>query len=174
MIMISNFLFNFINFLGIVSFFWLITNIIYFIFNSSKNCSSSYVISPLTSFLLALRVVLVAKLVILSILSLKRFILAPYTSFLTTSFFATSLSLLQSTGTGTNLSASNLSTLYSKLAKLTFLANFNASTHLAFYNILLMHDNYINLIQLSLFLLKILVLENIHSLILCLFYQSNC
>ena len=64
-------------------------------------------ISPLTSFVLALRVVLVAKLVISGILSSIFFILALYTSFLTTSFFTTSLSLLKSTGTGTNLSTSN-------------------------------------------------------------------
>ena len=37
--------------------------------------------------------------------------------FLTTSFFATSLSLLKSTGAGTNLSISNLSTLLFKLLK---------------------------------------------------------
>ena len=52
-------------------------------------------ISPLTSFILALRVVLVAKLVISGILSSIFFILALYTSFLTTSFFTTSLSLLK-------------------------------------------------------------------------------
>ena len=38
--------------------------------------------------------------------------------FLTTSFFATSLSLLKSTGAGTNLSISNLSTLLLELLKL--------------------------------------------------------
>ena len=65
----------------------------------------------LTLFILALRVVLVAKLVISGILSSIFFILALYTSFLTTSFFTTSLSLLKSTGTGTNLSTSNLSAL---------------------------------------------------------------
>ena len=45
-------------------------------------------------------------------------VLALYTSFLTTSFFTISLSLLKSTGTGTNLSTSNLSTLLFKLLKL--------------------------------------------------------
>ena len=81
-------------------------------------------ISPLTSFILALRVVLVAKLVISGILSSIFFILALYTSFLTTSFFTTSLSLLKSTETGTNLSTSNLYTLLFKLFKLvgTFLS----------------------------------------------------
>ena len=82
-------------------------------------------ISPLTSFIVALRAALVAKLVILGISSLSSFILtlrgalraklvisgilssiffilALYTSFLTTSFFIASLSLLKSTGTGTN------------------------------------------------------------------------
>ena len=46
------------------------------------------------------------------------FILAFYTSFLTTSFFAASVSLLKSTGEGANLSTSNLSTLFFKLLKL--------------------------------------------------------
>ena len=45
------------------------------------------------------RVVLVAKLVISGTLSSIFFILALYTSFLTTSFFTASLSLLKSTGT---------------------------------------------------------------------------
>ena len=70
-------------------------------------------ISPLASFILALRVVLVAKLVISGILSSIFFILALYTSFLMTYFFTASLSLLKSTGTGTNLS-----TLFFKLLKL--------------------------------------------------------
>ena len=54
-------------------------------------------ISPLTSFILALRVALVATLVMSGILSSIFFILALYTSFLTTSFFTTSLNLLKST-----------------------------------------------------------------------------
>ena len=82
-------------------------------------------------------------------------ILTFYTSFLTTSFFTTSVSLLKSTGSGTNLSISNLSTLLFKLlklvgkffslsipdlstldfelAKLTFLVNFDVSTPVAFF-----------------------------------------
>ena len=55
-------------------------------------------VSPLTSFILALRVVLVAKLEISSILSSIFFILALYKFFSATSFFITSLSLLKSTG----------------------------------------------------------------------------
>ena len=52
-------------------------------------------ILPLTSsFILALREALVAKLVLSGILSLIFLILALYTSFLTTSFFTASLSLL--------------------------------------------------------------------------------
>ena len=43
-----------------------------------------------------------------------------HTVFLTTSFFTTSLSLLESTGTGANLSMSNLWTLIFKLAKFLF------------------------------------------------------
>ena len=65
-------------------------------------------ISFLTSFILALKVVLVAKLS--GILSLIFFIFALYTSFLTTLFFTKSLTLLKSTGAGTNLPTPNLST----------------------------------------------------------------
>ena len=50
-------------------------------------------ISPLTSFILALRQALAATLVISGILYSIFLILALYTSFLTTSFFTTSLSL---------------------------------------------------------------------------------
>ena len=111
-------------------------------------------ISPLTPFILALRDILAAKLVISGILSSIFFSLALYTSFLTTSFFTTSLSLLKSTGAGSNLSISNLSTLLFellkplgtyfyllisnlstldfKLAKSIFLANFNILTPVAF------------------------------------------
>ena len=65
-------------------------------------------ISPLTSFILALRVVLVARLVISASLSSILFILALYTSFLMTSCFTTLLSLLKLAVTGTNLSISIL------------------------------------------------------------------
>ena len=64
-------------------------------------------IPPLILFILAARVVLVVKLVISGILSSIYFLLGLYTSFLTTSFFITSLSLLKSTGTDTNLSTFN-------------------------------------------------------------------
>ena len=81
-------------------------------------------------------------------------ILALYTSFITIQFFATSVSLLKSTGTGTHLSTCNLSTsLYEllkllgiffnlsmsdlstsdfKLAKSVFLAKSDISTPVAF------------------------------------------
>ena len=74
---------------------------------------------------------------------------------MTKSFFTTSLSLLKSTGAGTNLSTSNLSPLLFKLLKLvgtffnlstsnlptsdfqsaksTFLGNYDASTPVAFF-----------------------------------------
>ena len=52
-------------------------------------------ISPLTSFILALREALVAKLVISGILSSIFLILALYPSFLMTSFFTTSVYLKQ-------------------------------------------------------------------------------
>ena len=99
--MISNFLFNFINFCALVSFF---TDVLTLGILFSTALRAVLVaklvilgISPLTSFILALRVVLVAKLVISGILSSIFFILALYTSFLTTSFFTTSLNLLKST-----------------------------------------------------------------------------
>ena len=63
--------------------------------------------SPLTSFILALRVVLVAKLVISGILSSIFLILALYASFLTTQFCATSFNLLKSTGASYLLYFSN-------------------------------------------------------------------
>ena len=50
-----------------------------------------------------------------------------YISFLTTSFFTTSLSLLKSTGTGTDLSTSNLSTSVFKLSRFVFNANLEVS-----------------------------------------------
>ena len=73
--------------------------------------------SFLTLFILALRVVLVAKLVISGILSSISLILALYTAFLATSFFTILLSLLKSLGTCTNLSTSKLSTFLFKQLK---------------------------------------------------------
>ena len=75
-------------------------------------------ILDLTSFNLALRAFLAAKLVTSGILSSIFLILALYSIFLTTSFFTALLSLLKSTGTGANLSISNLSTLLFTLFKL--------------------------------------------------------
>ena len=119
-------------------------------------------ISPLTSSILALREELIAKLVITDVLSSIFFILALYTSFLTTSLFPTSLYLLKPTGTGTNLSVSDLFTLifklvkllgiffnlsistsptsYSKLVKSAFLPKEDVSTHLHFLNFFLLHN----------------------------------
>ena len=51
-----------------------------------------------------------------------------YTSFSRTSFFTASLSLLKSTGIGTNLSISNLSTSVFKLAQFVFNAKLELST----------------------------------------------
>ena len=64
-------------------------------------------ISVLTSVIFALRIVLVAKLVKLGILSSIVFIFALFSVFLMTSFLTTLLSLLKSAGTGTNSSKSN-------------------------------------------------------------------
>ena len=63
-------------------------------------------------------VVLLAKVVTSDVLSSIFLIIAFYTSFLTTSFFITSLSLFKSTEIGTNLSTSKLSRLLYKLFKL--------------------------------------------------------
>ena len=75
-------------------------------------------ISVLTLFIFVLRIVLVAKLVISGILSSIFFVLALYSVFLTISFLTALFSLLKSTGAGTNLSISNLSTLLFKLLTL--------------------------------------------------------
>ena len=69
-------------------------------------------ISVLISFIFVLRTVLVAHLVISGILSSIFFIFELCSVFLTTSFLTTLLNLLKSTGTGTNLSISDLSTLF--------------------------------------------------------------
>ena len=71
-------------------------------------------ISPLISFILALTVVSVAKLVTADILSSMLLILVLYASFLTTSLFTTLLSLLKSTGIVSNFPISNLSALFFK------------------------------------------------------------
>ena len=55
------------------------------------------------------------------------------TAFLRTSFFTTSLNLLKSTGTGANLSMSNLSTSVFKLAKFVFSAKLEVSTCVTFF-----------------------------------------
>ena len=55
-----------------------------------------------------------------------------YRAFLTTSFLATSLSLLNSTGTGANLTMSNLSTLVFRLEKFVFSAKLEVSTSYIF------------------------------------------
>ena len=163
MIMIStNFILNFTNFSVIVSFF--LTKLLTLGISFSTAARAAVVaklvmlgISFLTLFTLLLRVVLIAKLVILDILSSIFLMLALYTP-----FFTTSLSLLKSTGTGThlstsnlstllfklfklvgiffNLSISNLSTLDFKLAKSTFLANLMYQHLLHFLNLLLLHN----------------------------------
>ena len=125
----SNFIFNFTNFYVTVSFLTkLLTlailfskalrtvilaklvilgiffNLIYFSITSSSSIQVWKIdISFLTSFILALRVVLAAKLLISGMISSICLVLALYTSFLTTSFFTTLFSLLKSTETGTNL-----------------------------------------------------------------------
>ena len=115
MIMISNFLFNFINFYVTVTFFTkLLTLGILFLTALRAFLVAKWVIlviSSLISFTLVLRVVLVAQLVMSGILCSIFLILALHTSFLMTSFFTTSLSLHKSTGTATNSTTSNLSTL---------------------------------------------------------------
>ena len=75
-------------------------------------------ISALTSFILVLRIGLVAKLVISGILSSIFLILALYSVFSATSFFTTLLTLFKSTRIVSNFTISNLSTLRFKLLKL--------------------------------------------------------
>ena len=55
-----------------------------------------------------------------------------FTVFLTTSFLLTSLNLLKSAGTGTNLLISSLSTSVFRLAKCVFSAKLEASTCVTF------------------------------------------
>ena len=105
MLMISNFLFNFINFvLWSVFLTKLLKLAILFSTAVIELVVANLVmlhISPLASFVLTLRVVLVAKLIISGILSSIFFILTLYAYFLTTSFFTTSLNLLKSARTST-------------------------------------------------------------------------
>ena len=112
--MISNCLFNFINFCVIVSFLTrLLTSAILFSTALRAVVVAKLVILgilTLTSFILALRVVLVPKLVISDILSSTFLILAL--------LFTTVLSLLKSTGVVSNFTTSNLSILLFKLLKL--------------------------------------------------------
>ena len=79
-IIISNVIFNVTNFCIIVIFIDLISNIRYFIFNSSISSSNSYVnilgILSLISFILEFRAAVAAKLVMLGISPLTSFILA--------------------------------------------------------------------------------------------------
>ena len=96
MTMISNFLFNFIDFCVIVSFLTkLLTLGILFPTAIVKAVVLAKLlmlgISPLTSFILPLIVVFVAKLLISGIFSPIFLILELYASFLTTSFFTTLL-----------------------------------------------------------------------------------
>ena len=62
-----------------------------------------------------------------------------YTVFLTTSFFTTLLNLLK-TGTGTNLTISNLPTSVFKLAKFVFSAKLKYQRVLCFLNQCLLHN----------------------------------
>ena len=128
MIMIGNFLFNFTNFrIIIVS---LLTLGILFSTAVNTEVVAKLVIlgiSVLTSFIFVLRIVLVAKWLISGISS-SILIFALYSGFLKTSFLTTLLNLLKSTGTGTNLLISNLSTSSFRLAKFVFNAKLEVST----------------------------------------------
>ena len=108
--MLGNFLFNLANFCVIVSYLTKLLTLDVLISTAVRavvvvaRLTVIVVILFLASFISALRVVLVAKLGISGISSSAFSILALYTSLLTTSFFIASLSLLKSTGTGTNFS----------------------------------------------------------------------
>ena len=151
-------------------------------------------ISPWTSFILALRAVLVAKLVIQGILSSISLIITLYISSLITSDFTTSLNLLKSTENGNNLSTSSLSNLLYKLLKAVetffslsisnpstsdfklaewiFLAKDDALIPAAFFKSVFIAQ--LDRSNSNFTFPKNLVLENIHSFMICLFYQSNC
>ena len=109
--MISSFLFSFTNFCVIVSFLTkLLTLGILFSTAVRAVVLAKLVIlgiMPLTSFILALGVALVAKFVISAILHSIFLIFALYSFFLTTSFFTTLLSLPKSTGVVSNFPISN-------------------------------------------------------------------
>ena len=133
MIMVSNSLLNFLSLCVIVSF---ITKLLTMrtLFSTAVRAvvAANLVILgiwPLISFMLALRVVSVPKLVESGILSSIYFILALHISFLTVLCFTASLTLFKSSGTGTYLSKSNLSTLIFKLSKFV-----------AFLNLFLLHN----------------------------------
>ena len=123
----------------------------------------------------AVRAVVVAKLVILGILFFKpyfsikssissyvcniryfifnTFYLSILYIFLTTSFFAASISLLKSTGEGANLSTSSLSTLFFKLLKL-------AGTFSIYQCLIYLHEILILMHQHLLHFLNLLLLHN--------------
>ena len=63
-----------------------------------------------------------------------------YIIFLATLFFTTSLSLLQSTGTGTNLTIPNLSISAFKLTKSYFAGSLDVSIPVAFFNLLFLNN----------------------------------
>ena len=93
-----------------------------FIFSFTNFCFIASFLTKLLTlgilFLTAVKTVVVAKLVISGILSSIFFILALYASLLTRLLLLYLLVYFKSTGTGTNLSTSNLSILYFKLLKL--------------------------------------------------------
>ena len=145
MIMISQFLFNFSNFC-IITLGFLFSTIVNAVFVAKLLTSG---ILPSISLILESQSVFLARPLVSGILfsnsdlsvSYLVFKTNPlvsilftlltnlsYTSFLTTLFFTTSLSLLKSTGTGANLSISNLSTSVFKLAKFVFNAKLEVST----------------------------------------------
>ena len=93
--------------------------------------NTDFLTRPLVSGILfstVFNAVFVAKLATSGILFSISVILALQSVFLITSFFTTSLSLLKSTRTGTNLSISNLSTSAFKLATFAFNAKRDVST----------------------------------------------
>ena len=63
-----------------------------------------------------------------------------YTAFLITLFLTKSLTLLKSTGTGANLSKSNLSISVVRLAKSVFSSKFEVSTCVTFFETVLLHN----------------------------------
>ena len=161
MIMVGKFLFNFSNFCVIVRFLTklltlgilfstavnavfatkLLTSGILF----SKSVSFAFLIRLITSGIFFCNYFLSVRYLVFNTKSLVSILFTfstnlSYAAFLTTSLSTTSLRLLKSTRTGTNLSMSNLSTSFFKQAKFVFSEKIEVSTCVTFFKHFLLHN----------------------------------